>query len=94
MTKAEKAHLSAVAAIGCICCWLDDNPGTPAELHHIRAGVGKGQRADSWSVLPLCAPHHRGILHPQVPSIHLDRLNFIAQYGTEAELLERVKQLL
>lgn len=94
MTKAEKAHLSKVAALGCIACYLDGNPGTWAEIHHPRAGKGKGQKASHYDAIGLCPAHHRGTLHPQVPSIHLAKHDFIAQYGTEAELLERVKQLL
>ncbi|GAA0260492.1 hypothetical protein [Rhodanobacter caeni] len=35
-----------------------------------------------------------GTMHPKVPSIHLDRLAFIAQFGTEAELLAKVRERL
>ena len=92
--KVRKAHMARVAALGCIACMLDINPGTPAELHHPREGAGAGQKSSDMDVIPLCPPHHRGTDHPRTPSIHLDRLRFIAEYGTEAELLARVRALL
>jgi hypothetical protein len=93
MTKTEKQHLSRVAALGCIACYLQGTPGTPAEIHHPRAGRGKGQRASHMDGIPLCPPHHRGTHHPAVPSIHLAKLAFIEQFGTEEKLLQLVQQL-
>lgn len=93
MTKAEKAHLSRVAALGCVACYLQGTPGTPAEIHHPRAGRGKGQRASHMDGIPLCPPHHRGTHHPAVPSIHLAKLAFIERFGTEEKLLQLVQQL-
>ena len=90
-TKAMKAYMDRVAELGCIACLIDGNPGTPAELHHPRTDAGAGQKAPDSDVIPLCPPHHRGTMHPIVPSIHLDRLKFIATFGTEAELLERLR---
>ncbi|MND38628.1 hypothetical protein D3C76_47660 [compost metagenome] len=92
MTKDEKAHLSRVVAIGCIACLISGMPGTPAEVHHPRAGVGKGKKASHFDAIPLCPAHHRGTMHPQEPSIHLAKRAFIERFGTEAELLERVRQ--
>lgn len=94
MTKAEKEHLSKVAALGCIACHELGFAGTPCEIHHPRAGNGKGQKASHFEAIGLCPAHHRGTHHPRVPSIHLAKGEFIKQFGTEAELLERVKQLL
>lgn len=94
MTKDEKAHLSKVAALGCIACHLQGTPGTPAEIHHPRAGRGKGQRASHMDGIPLCPQHHRGTMHPQVPSIHMAKRAFIAQFGTEQDLLQQVRQLI
>jgi hypothetical protein len=88
MTKAERQHLSRVAELGCIIC------RRPAEIHHIRAGVGMGKRSSHFNVIGLCPEHHRGIDHPNTPSIHLDKANFIRLYGTEAELLARVQALI
>lgn len=93
MTKAEKAHLSRVAALGCVACYMQGTPGTPAEIHHPRSGRGKGQRASHIDGIPLCPAHHRGTHHPAVPSIHLAKRAFIERFGTEETLLELVRQL-
>ena len=93
-SKKEKAYLDLVASLGCMACRNHGILGTPAELHHPRANAGAGQKAPDSDVIPLCPPHHRGTMHPKVPSIHLDRLKFIATFGSEAELLARVRQLL
>ena len=85
-TKAERNHLSKVAALGCIACRVIGYEGTPAELHHIRSGVGAGQRSDNYHVIPLCAHHHR---HGD-NAIHQSKVNFENDFGTELELLETV----
>jgi hypothetical protein len=91
--KARLAHFARVAALGCIACLIDGYPGTPPELHHPRANAGMGQKAPDTDVLPLCHRHHRGTDHPRTPSIHLDRLAFIERYGSETELLARVRAM-
>ncbi len=58
-TKAEQQWLSDVAELGCICCRNMGYGASRAELHHVRNGQGMGQRADHYSVLPLCPQHHR-----------------------------------
>jgi len=94
MTKDEKRHLSRVAELGCIACYLQGTPGTPAEIHHPRAGTGAGRKASHFDALPLCPPHHRGTDHPRTPSIHLAKRAFIDRFGTEYELLELVRRRL
>ena len=91
--KARSANFERVAALGCIACLIDGNPGTPAELHHIRETAGGGQKALDSDVISVCPAHHRGTDHPRTPSIHLDRLAFISRYGTESELLARVRAM-
>ena len=85
MTKAEKAHISKVAELGCIIC------KSPAEIHHIRTGQGH-MRATHFEVIPLCPSHHRsggyGI------AIHAGIKSFEANYGTELSLLEKTRRLL
>jgi hypothetical protein len=93
-SKATKAHMSRVAELGCIACLIAGTPGTSPELHHPRTDAGTGQKAPDSDVIPLCHAHHRGTQHPRVPSIHLDRLNFIETFGSEAELLARVRKQL
>ncbi|WP_027853836.1 Ref family recombination enhancement nuclease [Marinobacterium litorale] len=87
MKKADKDHLNRLFEIGCIACRVQGTPGTPAEMHHPRAGAGVGQKASHGDAIPLCPAHHRGTHHPAVPSIHLDKTRFIERFGTEQELL-------
>jgi hypothetical protein len=85
-TKAERHHLSKVAALGCMACRVIGYDDTPAELHHIRSGVGMGQRNDNYHVIPLCSIHHR----LGKSAIHQSKVNFESDFGTELELLEMV----
>lgn len=94
MTKTERQHLNKVAALGCIACYQQGTPGTPAEIHHPRAGTGAGRRASHFDALPLCPAHHRGTAGLSVPSIHGSKNAFIEAFGTEAELLELTKTLI
>jgi hypothetical protein len=82
-TKAEKNHLSKVADFGCIACRKIGFEDTPAEIHHIRDGVGMAQRATHFEVIPLCTGHHRR----DDNSIHRSKLRFESEFGTERELL-------
>ena len=93
MTKAEKEHLSKVAAFGCIACYLQGTPGTPAEIHHPRAGAGMGKRASHFDAIPLCPVHHRGTAGLAHPSIHGSKRAFIERFGTELELLSKLRAL-
>lgn len=92
MTKAERAHMSRVADIGCILCLHLGTPGTPAELHHPRTGAGAGRKASNFDVIPLCPAHHRssnGALHA------MGRKAFERHYGvTELQLLELTRNQL
>lgn len=87
-TKAEKQHRKAVAELGCIVCRNQGNEGSPAELHHIRAGAGMGRRSSEFEVIPLCPFHHRhgGWGH----AIHAGRIMWEANHGTERDLLTQV----
>lgn len=83
-TKREKAHMSRVAAMGCICCRLLDQPQeSRTELHHVREGQGMAQRASDMLVIPLCGEGcHRGPL-----GIHGDRTYLRILKMTELDLL-------
>lgn len=91
-SKATKAYMARVAELGCIACRIAGTPGTLPELHHPRTDAGAGQKAPDSDVIPLCPAHHRGTMHPKVPSIHRDRLAFIERFGTEAQLLAMVRE--
>jgi hypothetical protein len=65
--------------------------GTPAELHHKRAGVGAGRRSSHYEVIPLCPEHHRGNT-----GLHgLGTKGFVDHWGyDEDDLLTDVEVLL
>jgi hypothetical protein len=85
-TKEEQAHMDAVRELGCLIC------ERPAAIHHTRCGQGAGQRASHFSVLPLCADHHQNGGHGV--AFHAGKKTWQERYGTEQELLERVKEKL
>lgn len=92
MTKAEKQHRSAVAALGCIVCRNAGAEDSPAELHHIRDGHGMSRRASEFEIIPLCPFHHRhgGYGH----AVHAGRIEWEDNHGTQRELLAQVLALL
>lgn len=91
-TKAEKAHLNALADLGCIVCRNLDYGYTQPEIHHIRHGVGMGQRNSHKNAIPLCHKHHRTGGHGV--AFHAGKQAFESRYGTEIELLAQVNGLL
>ncbi len=91
-TKADNAWMAAATGIGCIACLVQGTPGTPAEIHHLREGQGRGMRAEHQKSIALCPAHHRGTDHPRTPSIHMAKRAFESQFGTELELYERTRQ--
>ena len=102
-TKAELARYAKLKALYCICCY--DEPLTvPAvlEIHHMTNG---GRRIGNEFTLPLCSYHHRGVLPIDCknsstaeltygPSFAKSKRKFIERYGTEAQLLQKVNNLI
>ena len=81
-TKAEREHMSRVASLGCWVC------SQPANVHHIRPkGLGMGVRSSHYDTIPLCREHHQGKF-----SIHNCKKEFEAKFGTEHEILQKVKE--
>ena len=91
MTKDERKYLSMVAELGCAVCRRIGYEGTPAEIHHPRAGVGMGRRSSNSAAIPLCPEHHRG-----KTGVHgLGTKGFPKHWGfTEEDLQNDVKTLL
>lgn len=83
-TRQEREHLNAVAEQGCVLCQHLGYGKTPAEIHHLRHGMGMAQRNSNYNVIPLCPEHHRGST-----GYHgLGRREFERVYGvTELDLL-------
>lgn len=90
MKKSEKDYLNRVASLGCIVCKNLGYGVTPAHVHHIRTGKGMGQRASNYETIPLCPTHHQHGGHGV--AIHAGQKTWEANFGTEIELLEQVKQ--
>jgi len=91
VTKDERKYLSRVAELGCAVCRRIGYEGTPAEIHHPRAGVGMGRRSSNSAAIPLCPEHHRG-----KTGVHgLGTKGFPKHWGfTEEDLQNDVKTLL
>lgn len=90
--KEERRFMAAIAEFGCIACFLDGIAGTPAAVHHILSG---GIRVGHHCTLPLCDPgHHQPDSRTGKLSVHYNRRAFVARYGTELELWEKIKQLI
>ena len=84
MKKADQAYQDRVRALGCLIC------ERPASLHHVRMGVGKGQKASERDVLPLCPDHHQNGGHGV--AFHAGKVTWQEIYGSEEELLKIVKE--
>lgn len=91
-TAVERAHMGRVAALGCVACRNMGYRGTPAEIHHVRAFAGAGQRTTSFHTVPLCAVHHR--LGGSGVAFHAGKLSFERNHGTEADLLHQTLRML
>lgn len=101
-TKAEKARIDRMLALGCICCMEQFGIQQPAECHHIVSG---NKRLGHLYTLPLCPGHHRGywpdfdalkvhgIIEPPV-SIASGRKLFDEKYGSEEYLWALVQERL
>ncbi|EBR8784920.1 hypothetical protein IDC16_001469 [Salmonella enterica subsp. enterica serovar Agbeni] len=90
--KAEQAHVSRVAELGCVACYVQAGIwGTPGEIHHTRTNCGMAQRSGWKEVICLCRGHHReDDKAANKIAIHgnTGHRTFTATYGTERELLE------
>lgn len=96
-TAEEQRHYKKVLSIGCIACRLQGFNDTPAEIHHLRKGAGMGQKSSNDKVIPLCPVHHKyGYKDKDIVEYgyHQSPKNFEERYGTELELLEKVRGLL
>ncbi|WP_330925018.1 Ref family recombination enhancement nuclease [Candidatus Sororendozoicomonas aggregata] len=87
-TQEEKNYMHAVARLGCICCRNTLFKATPAQVHHKRKGIGKGQRASHFDTMPLCPDHH---LYGS-DAVHKNYTAFVARYGTEEALIEQTRR--
>lgn len=89
-TTAEKRYMSRIADLGCVVCRNLGHGPTPAELHHPRTGVGKGQRSSNMDVLPLCPLHHR--LGGHGIAFHAGQKTWQEKFGSEWDLVAQIKR--
>ena len=88
-TVMERAWMDKIAQYGCIACRIDGHGYRPPAVHHILRG---GLRIGHMFTLPLCDPgHHQAGQSIGLISRHPWKARFEAKYGTELELLERLK---
>ncbi|MEO1035207.1 MAG: Ref family recombination enhancement nuclease [Pseudomonadota bacterium] len=100
-SAADKRRYLKLKKLGCICC-RRYGIKTPAQIHHITVAR---KRLGNEFTIPLCAWHHQGMpfdsdMRPSAvtgvfgPSLALSKRLFIAEFGTELELLDEVNELL
>ena len=89
-SKAERYWLSKISYFGCVVCqkFHEVNDAPPACCHHIRDGMGVGQKNSHYKVLPLCHHHHQSGGHGE--AFHAGQKVWEEKYGTEEELLSWV----
>lgn len=87
-----KIKVHQIAELGCIVCRNLGYFDSPAEVHHLRDGVGMSQRNDDSNAIPLCPLHHR--LGNYGVAFHAGKKEFERKYGTERELLKQVHELI
>lgn len=90
MSKASR-HMGRVAALGCILCRIQGRGQAPAEIHHLREGVGMAQRQSDYLTVPLCPDCHRGPsgLHGDKSLMRISKLD---ELGLLAATLEELEQ--
>lgn len=88
VNKGDAKHLRNTASLGCVVCRNLGYGPSPAQLHHIRAGQGVGQRASHRQVIPLCPAHH---LATYPTGFHANPRGWQQEHGTELELLEQTR---
>lgn len=83
MNKKEKEYLDKVFRLGCGLCHKLGLGHTDPEIHHLREGVGAGQRNSHFLTIGLCPHHHRH----NIDGIHGQRRAFKLAGEDEMSLL-------
>lgn len=86
MNGKEKDYLNKLATLGCYCCQTEGIE-TPAMIHHIREGMGMGQRAKHiGGTIPLCEGHHQGNFDNTKLAFHRSPKKWREKYGSEKDI--------
>jgi len=83
-TGAAKAHMAAVARLGCVCCGA-----RPVSVHHCISGRYGSRKVSDFDTIPLCYDHHQG-----AGGIHQDKAAWEAGWGMDTDYLPLVAMLL
>ena len=83
----KKDYLNTLAELGCYCC-RTEGVQSPAMIHHIRQGMGWGQRApDIGGTIPLCYAHHQSGENGAI-AFHRSPKKWREKYGSEKEIAQ------
>jgi hypothetical protein len=90
-TAAQKRRMTRLSAQGCLACFIDGNPGTPGDIHHLKKYGGR----DHSQCYCLCPAHHRATnAIPGIPNRHATPKEFEARYGSDAFLCTLTEKML
>lgn len=93
LLKEEKEYLDKLATLGCYCC-RTEGIESPAMIHHIREGMGMGQRAPHiGGTIPLCYAHHQSGENGAL-AFHRSPKEWRERYGSEKEIAEGYRALI
>ncbi len=85
MTVSEQEWCDAIVRLGCVVCWLQGYPNTPACVHHM-LGPDHRRRGHRFTS-PLCEPgHHKNGDGGSKISRHPFKARFEKAYGSEDDL--------
>ena len=92
MKNKDKQRLESLFSLGCIVCLNQGFGYSEPEIHHLRHGMGMGQKNDAFHTIPLCPKHHRtgnyGV------ALHAGQHFFETKFGSELELLDKTNRQL
>lgn len=93
LLKEEKEYLDKLATLGCYCC-RTEGIESPAMIHHIREGMGMGQRAPHiGGTIPLCYAHHQSGENGAL-AFHRSPKEWRDRYGSEKDIAEGYRALI
>lgn len=93
LLKEEKEYLDKLATLGCYCC-RTEGIESPAMIHHIREGMGMGQRAPHiGGTIPLCYAHHQSGENGAL-AFHRSPKEWRERYGSEKDIAEGYRALI
>ena len=91
-TKEDKEWFTAICEYGCIVCRNEFQIFSPCSPHHIDGRTKEGCHKKT---IGLCGAHHQGGEDNGVyTSRHPFKASFERRYGTEAELLKQLQEII